>query len=64
MQKLIGQAIDLFRNSTFAETRVNSLLLESSRTSKYAAVLRSESPTTSLAETSFERGLLLKSVIV
>ncbi len=51
--------LDRFRNSTFAGTRVNSLLLESSHTSMYAAVLRSESPTTSLTQAIFERGLLI-----
>ena len=45
---------------TFAENLCVDTVLESSRTSKYAAVLSSESPTTSLAEANFERGLLKK----
>jgi hypothetical protein len=55
--------LDLLRNSTSAGNLCVIPVLKSSRTLEYAAVFRSVSPTNSLTEANFARGLLNNCVI-
>ncbi|WP_425361074.1 type II toxin-antitoxin system RelE/ParE family toxin [Candidatus Tisiphia endosymbiont of Stenodema calcarata] len=61
--KRAAKTIDLLHNSTSAGNLCVGAVLESSRTFEYAAVLRSDPPTNSLAEANSARGLIKKAVI-